>query len=709
MSKSAESETASATGSSSLDGDNFLTGIDVASRDILEELYCYILRQRQISAQDLTVQHVADTLEEEGILYWRDRRYADSWDVALGMIQKSRSKYTGKMDPDTQKEASVLSIDYNSFAKLVSPCARLFLKAFSEELVIPDWQTFCADMTYLFHDAKPNETGSNAQYIPILKEANSDRFGLSICSADGQRFSIGDYDATFSLQSVSKPVTYAMCLEADGYDFVDEWIGVEPAGRPFNTQDLDSNNCPFNSSVNSGAIMACGIFASQFPTLTWKEIVDKVRMKWNDLSGRDIPTGFSQETFDSEKNTAYNNFAIAYNLKGRRGLPRDVNLLKMLDVYLGCCSIEISCEALAIAAATLANGGICPITATEVFPAHVTRTVLSEMMTCGMYDQAGRFVVEVGLPSKSGVSGALLVIVPNVFGFATFSPRLNNNGNSVRGIEFCKKLVSLYRVHSFEPLRAGNTGAKIDPRRNGLKQEKIHNSHLTWGVQVGDKYALLLAEIFQFALCQTALASPQGLSQNTLDMIRVRHEVVFGQVDERQFHDIVEAVRETPGELRHIKTLTEGVWINDSDRSIILIAMFDIIAFDCDVGEQEKSVAIRIAEILGIDREIALLELNRYECDLEGHRDRGEGYHGMLERIGHKDAVFLGRSALVPVSGSRGRDEDNHKAIKQAMQLTAEGDMSTQNQILRDELYRLRRKVYLLEERLHGNENPPKI
>ena len=87
MSKSAESETASATGSSSLDGDNFLTGIDVASRDILEELYCYILRQRQISAQDLTVQHVADTLEEEGILYWRDRRYADSWDVALCMIQ----------------------------------------------------------------------------------------------------------------------------------------------------------------------------------------------------------------------------------------------------------------------------------------------------------------------------------------------------------------------------------------------------------------------------------------------------------------------------------------------------------------------------------------------------------------------------------------------------------------------------------------------
>lgn len=697
------SDTACATASLSSESDIFLTGLDVVSKDILEELYCYILRRRQITAQNLTVQHVASTLEEEGILYWRDRRYEDSWDVALGMIEKTRSKYTGRIDRDTQEKASALSIDYDGFIKLVSPCARLFLKTFSEELVIPDWQPFCTDMAYLFHDAKLNETGLNAQYIPVLKEANPDRFGLSICSTDGQRFSIGDYDATFSLQSVSKPITYAMCLEDEGHDFVDEWIGVEPAGRPFNTQDLDVNNCPFNSSVNSGAIMACGIYASQFPNLTWKEIVDKIRVKWNDLSGRDQNVGFSQETFDSEKATAYNNFAISYNLKGRRGLPRDVNLLKMLDVYLGCCSIEITCEALAVAAATLANGGICPITGIEVFPAHVTRTVLSEMMTCGMYDQAGHFVVEVGIPSKSGVSGALMVIVPNVFGFATFSPRLNANGNSVRGIEFCKKLVSLYRVHLFEPLRSGNTGAKIDPRRNGLKQENSRTSHIAWAVQVGDKYALLLRETFLFALCQTALASPNGLSPNMQDLILGKLEAVFGQIDEKQFQDIVEAVTETPGELRHLKTLTDGVWIKDSYRSIIMQAMFDIITVDGDVGEQEKSVAIRIAEILGIGREVVLLELNRYDCNLEGHRDQGEGYQGMLETISQVDVAFLGRSSRPPKSNFRDhKREDSHQGIKEAVKQTTEADLSTQNQILREEVYRLRRKVYLLEERLSG-------
>lgn len=493
------SDTASITTTTTDDSSSFVAdGLDVTSRDILEEIYCYILRQQDISdPQDLTVKCVVKTLEEEGILYFRDRRYADSLNVALKMIDKSRAKYTGKIDLEVQLQVSALNIDFDGFVKLISPCARLFLKAFSEELVIPDWQTFCTDMTYLFHDAKPLEDGQTAQYIPILRDANPNRFGLSICSTDGQRFSIGDYTEPFSLQSVSKPVTYAMCVAQEGHEYVDEWIGVEPAGRPFNTQDLDDRNCPFNSSVNSGAIMACGMYASQFPAeTTWKEIVDKVRMKWMDLCGRDLSVGFSQETFDSEKETAYNNYAIAYNLKGRRGLPRDVSLLKMLDVYLGCCSIEITCEALSVAAATLANGGICPITGTEVFPAQVTRTVLSEIMTCGMYDQTGRFVVEVGVPSKSGVSGALLVICPNLFGFATFSPRLNKNGNSVRGIEFCKRLIHMYRIHCFEPLRSGNTGAKIDAHANGWRQEQNQTSQMAWGVQVGDKYALLLRDIF---------------------------------------------------------------------------------------------------------------------------------------------------------------------------------------------------------------------
>jgi glutaminase len=690
-----------------------LSGLDVVSKDVLEELYCYILRQQDIdiSSADLTVQHVVSALQEEGLLFWRDQRFSDCWDVALGMVNESRAKYTGKVSKDAQQKVSCHPLDYEGFVQLVSPCARIFLKTFSEELVIPDWQTFCTDMTYHYYDAVPKEEGQTAQYIPILRDADPDKFGLSICSTDGQRFSVGDYESQFSLQSVSKPVTYALCLEEEGHDFVDEWIGVEPAGRPFNTQDLDTHNNPFNSSVNSGAIMACGVYTSKFPEETWREVVDEVRSKWYNLSGMDLPVGFSQETYDSEKETAYNNYAIAYNLKGRRGLPRDVNLHKMLDVYLGCCSIEITCEALSVAAATLANGGVCPITGVEVFPAHVTRTVLSEIMTCGMYDQAGRFVVEVGVPSKSGVSGALMVIVPNLFGFATFSPRLNEKGNSVRGIEFCKRLVSSYRVHLFEPLRSGNTGAKIDPRRNGWKEEQNQTSRMAWGVQVGDRYALRLRDIFLFALCQTAVAAPSELIEHMIELIRLKYEAVYQvPVDEKHLSEILDAVRAHPGELKFLKDLIKDVYILDSHRSIIILAMIEIIMVDGKVGEVEKSVAVRIAQLLGVDKEIALLELNRYECQTDGgHRGRRNEFQSMIEAIDVdvRRSVAGSNSAFVQTHAHHGQDKaDNQRGIRQALDQSNEVGEHQENLLLRKEIFRLRRKVDLLTDMLQEKKVP---
>jgi len=712
---SVSSEATSTTTMTHSDSDILGREVSTSSSDILNELYCYIIRQREVSAATLQVQHVIDTLLEEGIWFWRDRRFLESWNVLMGWLEKqpedgvASNPYTGEISKEAQLRASKLQLDSRrSFTTFVAPCARIFLKAFSEELVIPDWQTFTADMQYLFHDTKRNTSGQNAQYIPVLAQANSNQFGLSVCSIDGQRLNIGDATASFSLQSVSKPVTYAMCLQEEGHDFVDEWIGVEPAGRPFNTQDLepDTNN-PFNSSVNSGAIMACGVYASHFtPTTSWRDIVDQVRSKWRSLCGRaNANIGFSQETYESEKATAYNNFAIAYNLKGRRGLPRDVDLQKMLDVYLGCCSIEITCEALAVAAATLANGGICPITGVEVFPASVTRTVLSEVMTCGMYDQAGHFAVEVGLPSKSGVSGALLVMVPNVFGFATFSPRLNSKGNSVRGIEFCRKLVSLYRVHLFEPLRSGNTGAKIDPRRNGSKEEQDQTSRMAWGVQVGDKYALQLRDVFLFALAQVALASPPGLSEYMVDLIRKKHRDVYqSSVDEAHLANIIQAVEATPGELIYLQDLTKDIWILDSHRTIILMALMDIILIDGCIGDYEKSVAVRIAGILGVDEDVALLELNRYNVHCDAHRNRGDKYQSMLDSIGvaERSATMLSRAL-----GSGEEHEDIKRAVGSS-NASHGSSVAEENAALKLEVRRLRRKVHLLSEMLDSNSGDAK-
>lgn len=352
-----------------------------SSEAVLQELYRHVIKSADDAANACTVGRVVDALADQGILFWRDARFCKSQNIALHMTQQSLPKSTHTITNEAQKAASVARLDFDGFVQFISPCASLFRKAFSEKLVIPDWNTFTTDLVYHFHEAEKNTGGLNAQYIPILRDADSEKWGLSVCSIDGQRFSVGDVLVKHTLQSTSKPVTYALGLAREGEEYMEEWIDVEPAGRPFNTQDLDlATNRPFNASVNSGAIMAAGVFASAFPDDTWREIVDKVQATWFELCGNEQELSLSEETFQSEKATAHNNFAISYNLKGRRGLPRDVDVMKMLDVYLGCCSTEITTEALAVAAATLANGGVCPITDKEVFPADVTRVVLSETM-----------------------------------------------------------------------------------------------------------------------------------------------------------------------------------------------------------------------------------------------------------------------------------------------------------------------------------------
>lgn len=582
-----------------------------------------------------------------------------------------------------------VSLDCDSFIQLIAPQALLFLAAFSEELVVPDWSSFTTDMTYHFDKVKHNEEGENAQYIPILKNANAQRWGLSICSIDGQRFSIGDSDVPFSIQSVSKPVTYGLCLEQEGEEEVDRWIGVEPAGRPFNTQDLDvETQTPFNASVNSGAIMAAGLYTSQFPESTWNECVDKIRQTWSDLSGNDLEVGFSRETYDSEKETAYNNFAIAYNLKGRRGLPRDVCLQKMLDVYLGCCSIEMTAECLAVAAATLANGGVCPITRKEVFSADVVRHVLAETMTCGMYNQAGRFAVEVGVPAKSGVSGALMVIVPNVFGLATFSPRLNRQGNSVRGLEFCKGLVGSYRVHIFEPLRSGNDAAKIDPRLNGKKNVRSEISQVALAYDVGDPWGKALRDIFIHTLVHVGCAAGEGLSTRMRKAIRDEYQLVYQHpMDEASLQLVIDMVE--PGDLSHIDTLKDGRFIDDDFRSMIGFAILEILNLDNTITEREKKVIVDLTTFLGMDREVVLMKLSRYQHHVDPRLKESEPFEGGEQlkaslTMSSSSPALLSLQALII-------DENNE---------TKTGSESVEADVEESEVHRLRREVYHLRRQV---------
>lgn len=653
--------------------------------EALCEIYEYVVDERGISPDSLTIGCVIDLLQEEGILFWRDERFEASQNVALAMAHKTTTRVEGEsVSKEDQEACAKVPLDFDAFVDFVSPLARMFLRTFSEELVVPDWSAFTADLTYHFYKVQSNTGGNTASYIPVLRDADPEKWGLSVCSIDGQRFSIGDFSTCFSIQSTSKPVTYALCLKAEGEEEVYKWIDMEPAGRPFNTQDLDSDTQrPFNASVNSGAIMAAGLFASRFPDSTWEECVDKIRDSWRNLCGEDGNVGLSKETFESEKATAYNNFAIAYNLKGRRGLPRDVGIHKMLDVYLGCCSIEMNVEAMAVAAATLANGGVCPITGKEVFPSDVVRHVLAETMTCGMYDQAGKFAVEVGLPAKSGVSGVLMVIVPNVFGFATFSPRLNKQGNSVRGLEFCKRIVGSYGVHVFEPLRSGNAGAKINPRINGSKHERLDISEFIWAYQAGDIYATSLHDIFLTAMVQAAKASSGGISELMMNAIRSNYELVYrAALDDASLDKVIQLVEIHPNDMDTVmKTLKGDRPIPNAFQAVILSALVSVILTDGQINDQEEAFAVDTLSLMGMDRCVAEMEFDRFIK---------HGGHCFKET----EPCNVDTETLIEVV-------DNSLEIDEDVDAIESEGSSDEVILLRREVHRLQRKVVNLTHLLH--------
>ncbi|KAG9339674.1 hypothetical protein JZ751_023320 [Albula glossodonta] len=205
--------------------------------------------------------------------------------------------------------------------------------------------------------------------------------------------------------------------------------------------------------------------------------------------------GFSNATFQSEKETGDRNYAIGYYLKEKRCFPSGADMIAALDFYFQLCSIEVTCESGSVMAATLANGGICPITGERVLSAEAVRNTLSLMHSCGMYDFSGQFAFHVGLPAKSGVSGAVLLVVPNIMGMMCWSPPLDKVGNSVRGIHFCQDLVSLFNFHNYDNLR--HFTKKLDPRRQAGDDRNKSVINLMFAAYSGDVSALR-----RFALSQ---------------------------------------------------------------------------------------------------------------------------------------------------------------------------------------------------------------
>jgi glutaminase len=285
--------------------------------------------------------------------------------------------------------------------------------------------------------------GKVADYIPELTKADPNWFGVCLVTASGQLFEFGDSAQSFTIQSISKPFVYGMALSDHGREATMRKIGVEPTGDAFNAIELEERtHRPFNPMVNAGAIAAAGLVNGDGPA----ERLNHVLETFSRYIGHDVHVDMA--VFTSERATGHRNRAMAYLMRNFDIL--DARLEESLDLYFKQCAILVTCRDLAVMAATLANGGVNPLTGVRAIGVEYVRDLLSVMYTCGMYDYAGEWAYRVGLPAKSGVGGGILAVVPGQAGIGIFSPLLDEHGNSVRGIRVCEELVERFALHIFE-------------------------------------------------------------------------------------------------------------------------------------------------------------------------------------------------------------------------------------------------------------------
>jgi glutaminase len=289
------------------------------------------------------------------------------------------------------------------------------------------------------------QEGKNADYIPILTETPSDLFGVVIVTKDGKVFSAGDVDYQFSIQSVAKPFTAALVMAQQDPAAVRDKIGVEPTGLPFNSKlalEIHKDRS-VNPLVNAGAIAAVSMVKATTEADRWNQVSQNL----SDFAGR--PLTVLEKVYDSEYSTAYGNRGIANLLYNWERLYSDPE--EALRVYTRECSVGVSTKDLGMMGATLANGGMNPLTKKQVMPAKHVPELLAIMATAGFYDESGDWMYTAGLPAKTGVGGGIVAVVPGRFAIAAFSPRLNEAGNSVRSLNAIRDIAGELGVGVFGP------------------------------------------------------------------------------------------------------------------------------------------------------------------------------------------------------------------------------------------------------------------
>ncbi|MDP3894454.1 glutaminase [Nocardioides sp.] len=358
---------------------------------------------------------------------------------------------------------------------------------------IPDY------LAEVLDDCRGDEGGAVADYIPELARADPDRLAIALTTPDGATYCAGDADVEFSIQSMSKPFAYDIALRDSGFEAVLGKIGVEPSGEAFNEISLESSSGrPRNPMINAGAIAAHSLIEGRDA----EERTERFRERMSLAADRELQ--YDEAVYTSELESAYRNMAIGYMLRTHGvldGDPEDV-----VRGYIRQCALSVTTRDLSIMAATLANGGVQPVTGRRLSGDRAIRQTLSVMMTCGMYDAAGDWMTTVGIPAKSGVAGGILGALPGQVGIAVLSPRLDVHGNSTRGVQLFERLADDMGLHLMEVPPVG---------RSVLRGHTLHGDADVIGLQGVIGFAAAEAVVRQ--VVETELSGGEVI----LDLTRV--------------------------------------------------------------------------------------------------------------------------------------------------------------------------------------------
>ena len=471
--------------------------------------------------------------------------------------------------------------------------------------------------------------GEVATYIPQLSAADPSWFGLALTSLEGHCYAAGDADVPFTVQSVSKPVVLALALRDLGPEAVADRVGAEPSGEAFNAISLEpGSGRPENPMVNAGAIVTSSLVPATGP----EERFERIRACLSAFAGRDLEV--DDAVFASERATGDRNRALAYLMRNAGSLTGDID--DVLDVYFRQCSLLVTAADLATMAATLANGGVNPVTGEEVVDRSVTAHVLTVMATCGMYDYAGEWLLRVGLPAKSGVSGGLVAAGPGQFGIGLFSPPIDAVGNSVRAVAASEVISDRFGLHLMRvparparPVYLSTTGDRTHSTRTRRRAEQAALAREAGCIAVrGIRGDIEFAEAEMMVRSLAEAPAVAGVRWSVIDLHRVT------RIHPAARRILAALVGEIVGRSVTVAVADPGHWIEDS----LPVARFP--SLDAALEWCEDELLTTVDPALGPDASVPL-----EEHDLMASLD--DGARSLLGPALERRSLAVGDEVLV--------------------------------------------------------------